>query len=336
MAKKKKPQLLEIIVQSIRDCGWNVLFINIADHPYIIKIYREEENYLLRVYVWNVTHGGGRARAADEYRIQITGVDRFERRAGEKTLILGWWDDAGVFAGFDFAKHSGRLGASPSMQIREEFLNKALVNGFSPCDKGNGEIAIAFRPDFFVEYIRNLEALHGFGESTTDFEVLEDVAEHAEEMDEEVNAEIVQQVSQERVTTVIQVTKKLRDNSFKERVLTAYRNRCAFSSMQLKLVDAAHILPVSQTGSTDATSNGVALSPLYHRAYDKGLVTFNENFQIIVNDNEMTKLREIGFDGGMDSFRNSLRPIIHLPPARNDRPNANFIREANSLRGWAL
>jgi putative restriction endonuclease len=104
--------------------------------------------------------------------------------------------------------------------------------------------------------------------------------------------------------------------------------------MQLKLVDAAHIVPVSYDNSTDETANGIALSALYHRAYDKGLVTFNEQYQIIINKHEMKKLNEIGFDGGMSKFIKELRPIINVPPAISDRPNIAYIVEANKLRGW--
>lgn len=331
MARHRKYDLLDIVVHSINDCGWNVLYIaDISQHPFLLKIYNEDASYVLRVYIWNLTHGGGAARPHDEYRIQITGVDHFEQREGEKTLILGWWSEVGVFAGFDYTKHTGKLGFSPSMQIREEFLRKALINGFSPCDKGNNEIAIAFRPDFFVDYVESLAQLHGFGRSKKDFKILEEVADKQLT----VNDEIIQQVGKPRQTTVIQLSKKLRDNSFKARVLNAYGNKCAFSGMQLKLVDAAHIIPASYENSTDETSNGIALSALYHRAYDKGLVTFNERYQIIANTKELNKLKEIGFDGGMDKFMKELRPIINVPPAVNDRPNINFVREANKLRGW--
>lgn len=333
MAKHRKYDLLDIIVQSVNDSGWNVLYVSdISNHPFLLKIYSNEESYLLRIYIWNLTHGGGAARPKDEYRIQITGADRFEQKVGEKTLILGWWSEVGVFAGFDFTKHTGKLGFSPSMQIREEFLRKALLNGFSPCDKGNDEIAVAFRPDFFVSYVQSLEQLHGFGASKKDFKVLEEVSDQPLEL----NITLVEQVSKQRQTAVIQLSKKLRDTSFKARVLTAYGNKCAFSGLQLKLVDAAHIVPVSYNNSTDDTANGIALSALYHCAYDKGLVTFNEQYQIVVNSTKMKHLKEIGFDGGMEKFIKDLRPIINVPPAVNDRPHVNFIKEANKLRGWKI
>jgi putative restriction endonuclease len=178
MAKHRKYDLLDNIVQSINESGWNVLYVNdTSQHPFVLKIYKNEESYLLRIYIWNLTHGGGAARSADEYRIQITGADHFEQREGEITLILGWWGAVGVFAGFDYAKHTGKLGFSPSIQIREEFLRKALINGFSPCNKGNNEIAVAFRPDFFVNYIQSINQLHSFGASTKEFKILEEVSE---------------------------------------------------------------------------------------------------------------------------------------------------------------
>jgi len=65
------------------------------------------------VYVWHLTHGGGKARPKNEYRIQITGVDHFEPLHGGKTLILGWWKDAEVFAGFDVRKHLGTWKLNP-------------------------------------------------------------------------------------------------------------------------------------------------------------------------------------------------------------------------------
>jgi putative restriction endonuclease len=245
-------------------------------------------------------------------------------------LILGWWEKIGVFAGFDFNKHNGNLGASPSIQIREENLRNALINGFSPCDRGNGEITIAFRPDFFGDYVKHLENLHELGESTQEIVIAEQVAAG----NLQVNSQEVRVLPEERQSTIATINRKLREKNFTKRVLTAYGNQCAFSGMQLRLVDAAHILPVSEATSTDDTSNGIALSTLYHRAFDRGLVTLNEQYQIVVNNAKMDKLREIGFDGGMNTFRDNLRPMIIVPPAINDRPNINFVSSANILRGW--
>jgi putative restriction endonuclease len=213
-------------------------------------------------------------------------------------------------------------------------LNKsnAHLNGISACDKGNSETAIAFKPELFVEYIKNLERLHQLTIQPQDLKIFAEVTDNQLI----VNQEILEQVSQPRQTVVLTISKKLRDSSFKSRVLTAYHFKCAFCGIQLKLVDAAHILPVCHDHSTDETCNGIALCALHHRAYDNALVTFNPVFQIFFNEDKMEKLKKIGLDSGLEKFIQDLRPLINLPPARNDRPNINYIVKANEIRGWNI
>lgn len=327
--RHRKYDLLDLVIQGIRDDGWNIIYLsNPMYHPFKFKIYRGEDSHNIRIYVWNLTHGGGAQRPADEYRIQITGVERFEQEPNEKTLILGWWREGDVFAGFDFNKHNGTLGFSPSIQIREQALRKAYIKGIAPWEKDNQEIAIAFRLDFIVEYIRNLESLHSFGESEQDLDVLEEVTENPDE----VNEAEISGVTIERQTAVISVKKKIRNNSFKSRVLTSYSNCCAFCGVQLKLIDAAHIVPVQHDG-TDETSNGISLCALHHRAYDRNLVTFNSEYQIICSEKQFDNLREIGLDGGAEEFVNDLRAVIYLPPTISDRPHVDYINLANEIRG---
>ncbi len=143
MARHKKYDLLEILVQAIHDSNWNVLYVSsIHQHPFLLRVYKDERSYLLRIYIWHLTHGGGFRRPIDEFRIQITGIKGFDSFPDEKTLILGWWNKGEVFAGFDYSKHRGLLGASPSIQIREEALRKAYINGMASHNKGNKEIEL--------------------------------------------------------------------------------------------------------------------------------------------------------------------------------------------------
>ena len=328
--RHRKYDLLNRVIEAIIDDGWNVIYLgDINFHPFKIRMYKNEESHDLCIYIWNLTHGGGAQRPANEYRVQITGVSQFSRLPNEKTLILGWWNDGEVFAGFDYDKHSGVLGASPSIQIREQALRQAYTNGFSAWKKDNEEIAIGFRPDFFTEYVRNLESLHSFGESDNDFEVLEELSDNVNT----VNDERVATVTNERQTTVISVKKKVRDSSFKSRVLNSYSSRCAFCGVQLKLIDAAHIVPVAHHG-TDETSNGISLCALHHRAYDRRLVTFNSEYQILINEKLVTQLVNQNLHGGLQSFRDNLKAVISLPPTIADRPLVAYVSEANNLRGW--
>ena len=125
---------------------------------------------------------------------------------------------------------------------------------------------------------------------------------------------------------------KLRDASFQERILTAYRYRCAICGVQLDLVQAAHIVPVSHDEGTDQTSNGIALCALHHYAYDRGLIFIDEEYSVEINQNKIDKLRSISRDDGLEEFTNALRALIILPPTISDRPHIEYLLIANALR----
>lgn len=338
MATLRKPALFKIVERSILDSGWRFFHLSTAnEHPARYQLYRGDTNIIVRVYIWNLTHGGGAARAADEYRIQITGLpqpagsQQFLPEIGGKTIILGWWERLGVFAGFDFNFHSTPLGKSPSIQIREAALISADQNGFATYNRGNGELAIAFRPDFMGTYIQNLEALHASGQRPDEITLLEEIASDPEEVSDE---EIANEVPAERQYAIVSTRKGLRDINFRSRVLTAYGQQCAMCGIQLNLLDAAHILPVAHPDSTDQTSNGVSLCALHHRAFDRALVTFDSEHRIHLDDAQVEEFGHIGRDGGLEAFKNALRPALILPPDKRDRPDPKFISASNELRGW--
>lgn len=329
MARLNKTDLLEVVAASVNRAGWNALYLN-RTHPFRLHIYNDDASYRVRIYIWNVTHGGGVRRPANEYRIQITGVTRFEPEPDGQTLILGWWNEMETFAAWDFRHHAGNLGRSPSLQIRRECLEDAYRSGFAPCLKENQEIAVAFRPDMLVTYIANLESLHRFGESPRDVDVLRSaiIDPYA------VNETDLQQVPAARRVVVASIQTRLRASSFRSRVLTAYGHRCAFCGLQLDLVQAAHVLPVNVEGSTDDTSNGVAACYLHHAAYDRGLIAFDDGYRVLVNEKEMRRLQDKRRTEGKESFVASLKPLILLPSSLTDRPHVKYIRAANRARGW--
>lgn len=111
----------------------------------------------------------------------------------------------------------------------------------------------------------------------------------------------------------------------------AYGNRCAVTRAQLRLVDAAHILPVGVNGSTDVVQNGIALSPTYHRAFDAGLIYLTEGREMKVNLALVDSFRRLNLSGGLDSFCQPLGPIF-LPPDSGQHPSRDFIRKANRVR----
>lgn len=334
MATLARSQLAEKVIEAIGECSWNIQYIHdkppINNSLFKIKIYQGNEYYKLIIYIKNLTHGGGQ-RDQREFRVQMH--QHPPQEIGWKTLILGWSQEYEVFAGFDHSKHQSP-GRSTSIQIKADALERAYLYGIAAYDKGNNEIAIAFKPDFFTSYVADLEKLHDLGDTPEDTSILNQITETIDQS-RTVNDEIIEQISVPRQKIIRTVTRKIRDNSFKRRVLTAYNYQCAFCGLQLNLVDAAHIIPVSDEHSNDETSNGVALCTLHHRAYDSSLITFDEQYHIISNQAHLRKFTEIRRDGGLENFLKNLREIMRLPPDIRDRPHIEYVTTANSLRGWS-
>ncbi len=102
--------------------------------------------------------------------------------------------------------------------------------------------------------------------------------------------------------------------------------------MQLRLIDAAHILPVGIEGSNDEVANGICLSPTYHRAYDRGLIYLDEDLNMKMNGAKEQELIQVGMAGGLEAFKSYLDTRIHLPQDSHQWPSVEFIRSANQFR----
>ena len=105
--------------------------------------------------------------------------------------------------------------------------------------------------------------------------------------------------------------------------------------IQLRLVEAAHILPIGAPGSIDDVRNGIARSPTYHRAYDNGLIFLDAAYEMRLNPEKESALQAMNLTGGLADFRASLGRI-HLPQDKRQWPEPRFIERANRARGIAV
>lgn len=75
---------------------------------------------------------------------------------------------------------------------------------------------------------------------------------------------------------------------FKRVVPKIYDFTCCISGLRIvsgydiQMVDACHIVPFS-VSHNDTISNGISLSPNIHRAFDRGLITLNEEFRVVLS-----------------------------------------------------
>lgn len=87
--------------------------------------------------------------------------------------------------------------------------------------------------------------------------------------------------------TQVLASRAFRDRAFARQVKSAYGARCAMSGLDLRNgggrpeVEAAHIVPVEARGP-DTVRNGIALSGTVHWMFDRGLVSVDEDFSLLI------------------------------------------------------
>lgn len=127
---------------------------------------------------------------------------------------------------------------------------------------------------------------------------------------------------QERERVEQLTSRVVRDRVFRRVVLRAYDERCAVTGLKLingggrAEVAAAHIRPVEHSGP-DIINNGVALSGTAHWMFDRGLIGFTDDLEIVVS-------RHVNDRDGVESLINRTGRLIG-PTAGRDRPHPAFL-----------
>lgn len=118
-------------------------------------------------------------------------------------------------------------------------------------------------------------------------------------------------------------SRSVRDRVFRQVVLRAYGERCAFTGLKFingggrAEVEAAHIRPVEHSGP-DIIQNGIALSGTAHWMFDRGLISLSDSFEILIS-------RQVNDFDGVKAFINE-SGVAKLPIRSTDRPHLNYIR----------
>jgi len=329
VARLPTPLLNQSLIDALEECSASAVIISPPTrNPRRLVVQSGQSVFELWVYIWTLTHGGGAARPKNEFRIQLTGVTPpLELNPTGPTILIGYEPNLKCFAGFDLSRHKRFSVNSPSIQIPIDILHTALQHGFSFATKGNNEIAIGFRPDQFLAYGLNAELLHTYGGEAKTVDLLTKAAAL-----EPIRTEELERVAKDRQRVVATVSRLSRDSDFRRKVTIAYDRRCAVTRMQLRLIDAAHILPVGSKGSSDEVYNGICLSPTYHRAFDRSLIYLDEDLNMRINLAQERELVRLGLNGGVGDFKAYLDKRIHLPADKRQWPQPDLIREANQFR----
>lgn len=87
-------------------------------------------------------------------------------------------------------------------------------------------------------------------------------------------------------TRKVVTEQRIKQSFFRRAVLSSYGGRCCMSGVsEPRLLIASHIVPWSKDKQNRLNpSNGLCLSAIHDRAFDKGLITLSDDFRVIVSD----------------------------------------------------
>lgn len=95
-----------------------------------------------------------------------------------------------------------------------------------------------------------------------------------------------------------------RDTLFRREIVRLYDDTCCITGVRVSapysfsMVDACHIVPFAKTFNNHPT-NGIALCPNLHRAFDKGVISIDDNYRVLVsttfieNENSFYSLKSL-------------------------------------------
>lgn len=86
-------------------------------------------------------------------------------------------------------------------------------------------------------------------------------------------------------TRQVLTEQRIKQNFFRRAVLASYRGRCCMSGLSdARLLIASHIVPWSKDKANRLNpSNGLCLSAIHDRAFDKGLITLTDDLRIVLS-----------------------------------------------------
>ena len=86
-------------------------------------------------------------------------------------------------------------------------------------------------------------------------------------------------------TRQVLTEQRIKQNFFRRAVLASYRGRCCMSGLSdARLLIASHIVPWSKDKANRLNpSNGLCLSAIHDRAFDKGLITLTDDHRIVLS-----------------------------------------------------
>jgi hypothetical protein len=251
---------------------------------------------------------------------------------GYATVLLGYAQVQNdmVLIGWD-AERKREYAYSRSLQVKDDILRDAIEGGVGLQEVRGGEVVVAFRPEFFPEYLSEYGTFHD--------------AEIGAEAGGLLSPGPIRRESRRagnargrlpppdyfgpRDRRPAGGTRAVRDVRFKAFISDHY-TECAVCGIAVPaILEAAHIIPVADERSSDHPSNGLCLCRNCHGLYDAALLKIRPDYSLKVTD----KFRRIAASDAA-AYDAESRRNLRLPDLDPQYlPDAEKLRYRYDLRG---
>lgn len=118
------------------------------------------------------------------------------------------------------------------------------------------------------------------------------------------------------------VKQRVNQNAFRSMILNLYEKRCAITGINIpSLLVASHIIPWAENEKERLNpENGLCLSALYDKAFDKGLITLDNHYRVVLADKLKVFAKEPYYEKHFSPIEGF---VITLPEYH--RPNPLFL-----------
>jgi len=120
-----------------------------------------------------------------------------------------------------------------------------------------------------------------------------------------------------------EVKTRVNQNVFRQIVVANYSGKCAITGIDLQeLLFASHIIPWSKNEEERLNpENGICLSALYDKAFDKGLIAVSESYHVLISDKLKSNIQADYYGKYFAPIENQL-----LNPPQRYFPKKEFIQ----------
>lgn len=123
-------------------------------------------------------------------------------------------------------------------------------------------------------------------------------------------------------TKIREVKTRVNQSFFRQIVLANYEGKCALTGIDIKeFLIASHIIPWADDEKERVNpENGICLSALYDKAFDKGFITFDDKFKVVISSRLYENVEK-------DYYKKYFTPIENntLLSPKKYMPNQKFL-----------